>query len=1218
MAERRSGDHQGYGTSPLSMHFKNGIHEKGTNVTDQERSKEAQRISTSFLAMFRALLTVSRRGTRPIASTAAFAGMFATATIFVGVVGATPALAAGGPIFGNEGAPKALYIHATRATIRAELVDLKVTPTRWRVEYSREESGVWTLAADGETKDKVGQDALRVSIHHLSPNTTYDFQVGADNSAGSVEGTTRFTTGAAGPPEVQGGCGGTDFRAIGFFTEEEVQNGGFKELCARPHTTSIDLESQVESDGANTEYNFEYATSEAGPYDQVPGASGTVTAAEDFAYPEFTLSGLAPKTKYYPRVTVTNEKGSHVTRMGSIVTNSTKPEASIERGQIAQITDVSAHLLGGVNPGTYETHWQFEYATSDAGPYIPVPGASGTITTAGAGEESLSVEGNLSGLSPAGMYYVRLFAENVNGTSTSPSAGFETAGPPLASTFAVHALHGETMRALGSVRPDGVDTHYRFQYVGEDQYAVSGWAEAQSTPEVDAGAGPFKVAEGGYPTVIVGSDLPGLTPGDIYDYRLLASNETGAAQGATQTLTVPSPAAAGEPVVCPNEALRTGPSAGLSDCRAYEQITPVDKEGAQEIANYGGALGGPGALVGEDGEHIMFADEIVNWGPGPHDGQTPYFFTRTATGWRMTAAAIQPETGIFRPGPRLFNPDLTDFAFENSYNTGEHGVSSHNEFKVGPPGGPYTLLASVPAAQSGSGLVAGSEDFSKLVLQVEDRNLGASPSGTKNGDDLYEYAEGKLRQVNVLTGGAPIGSCGAKIVKGNEELGQLASRHAVSADGSRVFFEAVPGSACGAPSHLFERIGGVETVDLGAYRFFGANRRGSEVLLEKQVGEETREVFLYEAASASVSHLFTSGGRIGQASVSEDSESLSSIYFYSREQVGGEAPPISSETGPNAEDLYRYDIPNRTLGFVVQVGFPGSEHVSPDGRYFYFEAPSETDAQPTGHAIAGLPGGAHNTTQVYRYDSVENLIECVSCASPFDPEPAQPSVFGSNFHLGRALTVDGLPNVTVASANGDFVFFSTPAALLPSDVDGEVTPEISHGDEHVSLEDDTSVSSDIYEWRRNGIDGCTRVQGCLSLITNGRGGFMNLFIGSADEGRDVFFITGSQLVGSDQDTALDIYDARIGGGFPPPPLRPVECEGDACSTPFAPPSDPTPSSATFQGAGNQLVMPPEVKSKPKPKKKVKSKKRKGRKAGTRHTSKVGRARGARTSGRASK
>ena len=68
----------------------------------------------------------------------------------------------------------------------------------------------------------------------------------------------------------------------------------------------------------------------------------------------------------------------------------------------------------------------------------------------------------------------------------------------------------------------------------------------------------------------------------------------------------------------------------------------------------------------------------------------------------------------------------------------------------------------------------------------------------------------------------------------------------------------------------------------------------------------------------------------------------------------------------------------------------------------------------------------------------------------------------------------------LVSANGDFAFFETPAALVSSDVDGEVTPEGEAGlVEHASSE--TSVSSDVYEWRRDGVDGCVHLQGCLGV-----------------------------------------------------------------------------------------------------------------------------------------
>ena len=78
--------------------------------------------------------------------------------------------------------------------------------------------------------------------------------------------------------------------------------------------------------------------------------------------------------------------------------------------------------------------------------------------------------------------------------------------------------------------------------------------------------------------------LPVLKAGEAYRYRLLVTSSIpglGVLEGAEQSLTVPSFAV--EPVSsCPNHAFRTGLSAGLPDCRAYEQLSPVEKSGSQE------------------------------------------------------------------------------------------------------------------------------------------------------------------------------------------------------------------------------------------------------------------------------------------------------------------------------------------------------------------------------------------------------------------------------------------------------------------------------------------------------------------------------------------------------------------------------------------------------------------------------------------------------------
>ncbi len=666
-------------------------------------------------------------------------------------------------------------------------------------------------------------------------------------------------------------------------------------------------------------------------------------------------------------------------------------------------------------------------------------------------------------------------------------------------------------------------------------------------------------------------------------------------------MTVPAPVApvsTGGSGSCPNEAVRTGPSANLPDCRAYEQLTPVYKEGAQEPFSYAAAQAAY-ALPGEDGDHLMLDAFGTNWGAGADAGHSPYFFSRTSSGWRMTGASIEPEIGVKELYPEVFDPDLMSFAFESVVNTTLDIESKDVEFRSGPPGGPYTTVATVPKKEVGgrsAGWVAASADSSKLILQVEDRDLVEPASTTKSGFDLYEYSGGALSQVNVQSDGEAIGSCGAEIVPPRASEGATSSPDAVSADGSRVFFEAIPGNDCGAPSHLYMRLEGTRTVDLGAVQFLAANETGSEVLVEKTSSED-HEVLLYETGSATSTVLFTvpTKNKEGQPEPSETykvqaSADLSEIYFKTQATLVPGVPPVPDfGRGHEIEtsNLYRYDVGARTLHFIAQAD-SGYEHVElhvagAEGRYVYFQAAS----------VAGFPGGSPDqlsgvlTGQLYRYDSAESIVECISCASPFDPEPR----LGAFIHQAKTWSNgnSSRPFNSGVSANGDFAFFSTPAALVPADVDGEIPPAAvqANGPGGEFSNSDTSPSSDIYEWRRDGIDGCGSVQGCIALITNGRGGGPDYFLGAADEGNDVFFYTRSQLVAQDQDSAGDIYDARVDGGFPPPAPGAVECEGDACSTPASPPNDATPSSLTFNGSGNLApAAPPAVKKKVASKKKL--------------------------------
>jgi hypothetical protein len=127
------------------------------------------------------------------------------------------------------------------------------------------------------------------------------------------------------------------------------------------------------------------------------------------------------------------------------------------------------------------------------------------------------------------------------------------------------------------------------------------------------------------------------------------------------------------------------------------------------------------------------------------------------------------------------------------------------------------------------------------------------------------------------------------------------------------------------------------------------------------------------------------------------------------------------------------------------------------------------------------------------------------------------------------------------SDDGEFVFFTSRDALVAEDVNGAV--------------------QDVYQWH----------QGVRDLISSGRASVDDVLIGPSGSGNDIFFITSERLVGWDTDRNTDVYDARVGGGFPEPLPDAPPCEGaetchaEGTSSPLVTGA----GSAVHRGPGNQ-------------------------------------------------
>jgi hypothetical protein len=171
------------------------------------------------------------------------------------------------------------------------------------------------------------------------------------------------------------------------------------------------------------------------------------------------------------------------------------------------IGQTAATLHGTVKPNGLATTYQFEYGTTTAlGSKSPATAAS-----AGSGTVALAELAKLSGLSPDTTYYYELTANNSAGQSSTPPKTFKTTGNPApgATTEPADNVGRYTATLVGVISPNNQATSYYFQYGLTTAYGYQ--TVVKSIP---AGSTP----------VTVSTALPGIEPGTVFHYRLIASH----------------------------------------------------------------------------------------------------------------------------------------------------------------------------------------------------------------------------------------------------------------------------------------------------------------------------------------------------------------------------------------------------------------------------------------------------------------------------------------------------------------------------------------------------------------------------------------------------------------------------------------------------------------------------------------------------------------------
>ena len=681
---------------------------------------------------------------------------------------------------------------------------------------------------------------------------------------------------------------------------------------------------------------------------------------------------------------------------------------------------------------------------------------------------------------------------------------------------------------------------------------------------------------------------------------------------------------------CSNEALRTELGSGsLPDCRAYEMVTPPYKEGYslfafQYSANGEKAIvGGLAALAGTPGS-----------GETPLEGDL-YVDTRTPTGWQLSPLnAPMSEFVGQRPLGYEANKGLTlwnqhtpaqSSTTRNMYIRSATGAYS----LVGPLGVPFVgeeeeenNFISVIATHYDQPIAATS-DFGHVVLLAKSSEDHWPFDETYGSASLYEYSGvdntqpilvgvrgGKKGSTEVISG------CGTVFGSG---AGEGSAYNALSADGESVFFTA---TACeGRPAELYARLHGslvspgvAKTVDVSGSEcnpacagetsgknFEGASEDGGVVFFtstqqltndavdgtasgnaaEGRGCPRTAEgaggcnLYVYNFGKSGVEcqefgrclSLVGGGEVLGVAGIAEDGQR---VYYVKR-------------ASGNIPDLYVYDTVTGESKLVAPLSYTGEEEEAIWRRVF--RRPVEVSGEGGRFllfvsATPGLTADDHaSTPQLFEYDAVTGELVRVSKGE---------DGYNENGNAARAgvgpESISGIAEVLGLSQD-----FKSGVDRLNMSFDGRTVVFKSNGRLSGLATSAERGCSSIYEFRTGG----ALSEGSVHLLSDGvdvqaRGAECGAgFEGIDGSGDDVLFSTADPLSLGDVDgVQRDIYDARVGGGFP-------VAQGGSCSVGCVGPAGSVAPSLPVVGSVSQAPEGPApsapvsvVKSKGKAQKKV--------------------------------
>jgi hypothetical protein len=833
----------------------------------------------------------------------------------------------------------------------------------------------------------------------------------------------------------------------------------------------------------------------------------------------------------------------------------TPPSATI--APTTEVEATTAKFNGTVNPnnGKFPTRYRFEYSDDGGASWTSVPIPDKDV---GSGTTDQQVSEVATGLEPNTDYRVRLVASRpfAGGSATSDEDTFRTdAAPPSISGVASREITDTSAVLVGRVDPNHSQTTYRFEYGTDPSYG-------NATPLDSAGSGARSVR--------VSKSITGLRPNTEYHFRLVASNAAGESQGPDHTFTT--------------DADPPRPSG-----RGYEMVSPVDKNGGnieRDVATGTDLAVQTGAA--SSGDTVAFVSRVNFGDPETGSGglgKPNYLARRGAGGW-ATEGILPPVSGDY-PGSEPDVPRVPGLALDASRSFGvssarltpdaERLNGSHGLYMRGagqPADQRYTLI-SAPAktlerdtstfAPVRFDWEGSTPDARHVVFSSSRRLLPDEPDAPADADGanaVYEWVDGTVRLASVLPPGLSLTSNPLVVAGGNTTFpmrsGALHGDNVISDDGGRVFFTATvtpnrrvlfvredgattrvvsaselpcnPPQPCGPPQTAAEGNFWAAKGTDGSVAFFTSASR-----LTADSPPSGGGLYRWDANAPEGQRLslIWPGVPAGPTALSDDAKSIyfvSQLNLYMWRQGEGVRHVATLDdtngTAPSNPDSPMWRMEWKRIGLRAA-------RVSPDGERLLFASYAQLDlaydtTEDSPEDCGDPEEAGDHCRQIYLYDAPSGETSCLTCVAGA-PVSGDANLFGNGddrrpFGDNSQRTVDGpLDLPRNLSADGRRAFFETARQLVT-------------GDENDAI--------DVYEWEDSDLDG----EGELRLVSSGRGASDSKFLDASASGRDVFFTARDRLVGIDNDNQVDLYNARVGGGFAAqnPPPAPPPCTGDDC------------------------------------------------------------------------